>query len=82
MKIIKTQLKINLKQNQLKIKHNRKPICQNTNQPKTQACCRHERECVSVLSQGSLVERFFFKFEESTNLIEKERGRKRNNFFF
>ena len=37
MKIITTQLKINSKQNQLKKKHNRKPIWQNTNQPKTQA---------------------------------------------
>ena len=36
---------------------------------------------MSVLSHGSLVERFF-KFEENTDLIEKERGRKREFFFF
>ena len=43
-----------------------------------------ERESVSVLSHGSLVGRFFFffpRFEESIDLIEKERGRKRKNFF-
>ena len=36
---------------------------------------------MSVLSHGGLVERFFFlRFEESTNLIQKEWGRKRKNF--
>ena len=37
---------------------------------------------MSVLSHEGLVERFFFflRFEESTNLIEKEWGRKRKNF--
>ena len=37
---------------------------------------------MSVLSHGGLVERFFFRFEESTYLIEKERGEKERIFFF
>ena len=57
-KINENHHKPNLNSNNNK-KYNRKPIWQNTNQPKTQACRRLERERVSVLSHGSLVERFF-----------------------
>ena len=53
------------------------------------ACHRHEREsvreceCIEPWRLGREIFYFyFFRFEESTGLIERDGGRKRNNFFF
>ena len=47
---------------------------------KTQACRRHEREC-ECIEPWKLGREIFFRFKESTDLIEKERGEKEKEFF-
>ena len=84
---MKNHYKPNIKSTQNKTLENPFGKIQINSKPKPplpwNACRCHERESVSVLRHGGLVESFFIlfyffsRFEESTDLIERNEERKR-----